>query len=409
MTETILVVDDEDSVRRTFQEWLEGAALDCRILTAEDSVSALRQANESRIDLAILDWNLGAGNDGLQLLEDLQVFHPDVVAIMITGFADQATPVQAMRMGVRDYLDKNQDLNRNTFLRAVRNQLDRIRPARREREIQQNLREFHDTLEKVLPLIQTTSTLQETTPFADVARTLLRAMQVSTQARSGYLILFAENEPVRGHDQHGNPIDLPPVTGGYALSQQALTFQGAVVVPDLPILARRENLVLFPHQMECQTMLAVPLTVTPQVRAVLELFDPLDSNGAPASFRVEDCRLVSALAPLAEDLLRQSINERQTRRMLLNAIQTALQSSRSLADSLQPEPRPEDPLSPAILDTIRQGLSDSPDATQMVRLAEGIRILSMRFGPAAIQHCIHLVESLRTLLETTLGPGEPSM
>src|SRR5690348_3520803 len=94
-SETILVVDDEDSVRRTFREWLEGAGLGCRILTAADDQSALMLANEHTIDLAILDWNLGAGSDGLMLLEDLTAFNPDVVAIMVTGFAHQATPLAA--------------------------------------------------------------------------------------------------------------------------------------------------------------------------------------------------------------------------------------------------------------------------------------------------------------------------
>src|SRR6516164_5537360 len=135
--ETVLIVDDEEPVRKTFREWLTGANLGCRILTAADAESALRQANQELIDLAILDWNLGAGNDGLQLLEDLVLFNPEVVAIMITGFAHQATPLDAMRMGVRDYLDKNQDLDRDTFLNAVRRQLERIRPARRQRQLHQ--------------------------------------------------------------------------------------------------------------------------------------------------------------------------------------------------------------------------------------------------------------------------------
>src|SRR5215471_15552230 len=112
ITDTVLIVDDEQAVRKTFQEWLEGANLNCRILSVEDAETALHEANRQTVDLAILDWNLGAGNDGLQLLEDLTVFNPDVVAIMVTGFAHQATPLAAMRMGVRDYLDKNQDLNR---------------------------------------------------------------------------------------------------------------------------------------------------------------------------------------------------------------------------------------------------------------------------------------------------------
>ena len=97
--ETVLIVDDEESVRRTFREWLQGAGLDCRILTAADAESALREANAHTIDLAILDWALGAGDDGLQLLQDLFEFNADVVAIMITGYANQATPLDAMRMG----------------------------------------------------------------------------------------------------------------------------------------------------------------------------------------------------------------------------------------------------------------------------------------------------------------------
>src|SRR3954447_17194100 len=138
-TDVVLIVDDEEPVRRTFREWLEGARFDIEILTAADAEAALTIANERPIDLAILDWNLGAGNDGLQLLEDLYLFNADIVAIMITGYAHQATPLAAMRMGIRDYLDKNQDLDRDTFLQAVRKQLDRIRPARRERHLHARL------------------------------------------------------------------------------------------------------------------------------------------------------------------------------------------------------------------------------------------------------------------------------
>src|SRR5262249_36256434 len=127
LSETVLIVDDEEPVRRTFRDWLESARLGCRILVAGDAAGALEQADRHQVDLAILDWNLGAGHDGLQLLEDLTEFNPDISAIMITGYANQATPLMAMRKGVRDYLDKNQELNRQTFIDAVRKQLDRIR------------------------------------------------------------------------------------------------------------------------------------------------------------------------------------------------------------------------------------------------------------------------------------------
>jgi len=91
----------------------------------------------------------GRATNGLELLQDLYAFNPDVVAILGTGYAAEATPRwKRCAMGVRDYLDKNQDLNRGTFLQAVRRQLDRIRPAKRTRQLHQSLVAFREVVEK---------------------------------------------------------------------------------------------------------------------------------------------------------------------------------------------------------------------------------------------------------------------
>ena len=222
--ETVLIVDDEESVRRTFREWLEGAGLDCRILTAADAESALVQANQHTADLAILDWNLGAGNDGLRLLEDLYLFNPDIIAIMITGFAHQATPLDAMRMGVRDYLDKNQDLDRGTFLAAVRKQLDRIRPDKRERRLHRSLVSFREAVEKVLPLVQAAAALNDPVPLPEAVRKLLGFLLRTTGARQGVLLVRShdpERQPAeicRVYDAAGEPlaVDLVPLARSVA-------------------------------------------------------------------------------------------------------------------------------------------------------------------------------------------------
>ena len=95
----------------------------------------LKIAAEFEIDLAILDWNLGTGLNGLDLLEDLFVFQPNIVAILVTGYANQATPLHAMRIGVRDYLDKSQDLTRDKFLDAVLKQLQKLTPSKDPKSI----------------------------------------------------------------------------------------------------------------------------------------------------------------------------------------------------------------------------------------------------------------------------------
>ena len=187
MTDTVLIVDDEESVRRTFQEWLASSGLGTRVFAAADAESALRLANEHPIDLAILDWNLGSGSDGLRLLEDLVEFRPDVVAILITGFAHQATPLDALRMGVRDYLDKNADLNRDSFLGAVGRQLERIHPAKRQRELNRSLAEFREAVERVLPIVQTTAALNDPVPLTEAVKSLLKFVIRVTGAVDGAL------------------------------------------------------------------------------------------------------------------------------------------------------------------------------------------------------------------------------
>src|SRR5438445_5881519 len=201
MPETILIVDDEEPVRKTFREWLEAAGLDCEVLAAADAESALVLTNQHTIDLAILDWNLGAGNDGLQLLEDLYLFNPDIVAIMVTGYAHQATPLDAMRMGVRDYLDKNQDLDRGRFLAAVRRQLDRIRPAKRERRLHQSLVAFREAVEKILPLVQSAAALNDPVPLPHAVSSLFDFLRRTTGARDGVLL-------VRSYDANRQPAEI---------------------------------------------------------------------------------------------------------------------------------------------------------------------------------------------------------
>src|SRR5262245_10201642 len=223
-TETILIVDDQEPVCRTFREWLDGANLGCDILTAFDAAGALALADRHRIDLAILDWHLGAGHDGLQLLEDLVEFNPDVVAIMVTGFAHQATPLMAMRMGVRDYLDKNHELNRDTFLAAVRKQLDRIRPARRERQLNQGLAAFRAAVERVLPLVQTAQALQDPVPLPVAVHGLFAFLMRTTGASDGVLLVHSYDpqrqpaEVCRAYDGQGQPLEAPLVSFARSLA-----------------------------------------------------------------------------------------------------------------------------------------------------------------------------------------------
>jgi DNA-binding NarL/FixJ family response regulator len=416
--ETVLIVDDEEPVRKTFREWLAGAELGCRVLEAGDAEVALRKANEQTIDLAILDWNLGAGNDGLQLLEDLYLFNPDVVAIMITGYAHQATPLDAMRMGVRDYLDKNQDLDRDTFLAAVRRQLERIRPARRERRLHQSLVAFREAVEKVLPLVQSAAVLNDPLPLPEAVCSLFRFLMQTTRAGDGVLLVRSHDparqpaELSRVYDAAGHPLPVTLVPFARSIAGSVVSMQEPSAMTRLDQAAATGSVELQEFERGRHSLLAAPLAVAPGMHVVIELFDKQDGGGGAQEFSPEDHRLVRAAADFGAEMLRQALAQRQGHQLLLDAVAAALGASATVTESMRgtEDQRRDQPPPRAVLEQLREGLSASATpavpAEDTLRLVEAIRILALRHGPAAVQHCTRLVENLRSLLDTVTGTGE---
>jgi DNA-binding NarL/FixJ family response regulator len=407
-TETILIVDDVASVRDTFREWLEGANLGCRILAAVDAESALALANQHVIDLAILDWNLETGDNGLELLQDLYAFNPDVVAILVTGYAAEATPLDAMRMGVRDYLDKNHDLNRGTFLQAVRRQLERIRPAKRARKLHETLVAFREAVQKVLPLVQSAAALNDPVPLPDAIGALVRFLVRATQAGDGLLLVRrydAEAKPVetcKVYDARGEMLTVELVPFARSIAGSAVSMQEPCAINDLATTAA-ESVELQPFERGRRNLLAVPLIVGPGVQAVIELFDQ-----ASGRFRPEDLQLVRAAAEVGTELLRQAIGQRQAQQLLLDAVEAALGASDEIDHSLHDgsAERLQQPPPEQVLDQLRAGLTTPGDgrvAEVSLRLAEAIRVLGLRHGERALEHCVTLVESLRGLLDRATG------
>jgi two-component system, NtrC family, nitrogen regulation response regulator NtrX len=400
--ETILIVDDEESVRRTFREWLTGQG--STILTAGDAESALKLANENTVDLAVLDWNLGAGDDGLHLLQDLVVFHPDIVAILVTGYANQATPLDAMRMGVRDYLDKNHDLNRDTFLRAVKKQLDRIRPARQARRLQRSLQEFRASIEKTLPLVQSTATLTDPIQLPDAVRRLVRFTVQVTQAKDGVL-LIRHYDPARTPPEWCQAYGVAGAEVAIGTTPFARSLAGAAVSRDSASVMElsgkaRDGISLYPFEEGRSTVLVAPMAVGTGIHAVLELFDK------PGGWSGDDQRLAQAAADLGTELIRHALGQSNQQQMLVGALAAALEASDRIASTLGP-PKTDEPAPAQVLDRLRQSLSaaagDPALAQASVELAEAIRVLGHKHGIPALRHCHRLVENLRELLDGITG------
>jgi two-component system, NtrC family, response regulator AtoC len=118
----VLLVDDEMLIRYSLQRLIarEGFA----IVTAESGLEALRQFEQERPDIVILDIRL-PDTSGLTLLKTIKEIRPSVTVVMVTACPDIQSSVEAMKMGAFDYLDKPIDIEK---LMNILNTLKQERP-----------------------------------------------------------------------------------------------------------------------------------------------------------------------------------------------------------------------------------------------------------------------------------------
>jgi DNA-binding NtrC family response regulator len=99
----ILVVDDEDYMREIVRRALEDA--DFQVEEAADGNTAMSMIRQYPYDVIITDLRL-PGTPGEKILEEALSIFPETIVIIMTGFGNIQTAVEAIRMGAFDYLPK---------------------------------------------------------------------------------------------------------------------------------------------------------------------------------------------------------------------------------------------------------------------------------------------------------------
>ncbi len=123
------VVDDDPQVRDSLDLLLRSAGLSVRsYCSAEEFLATFRDDSDSPSCL-VLDVRM-PGMSGLGLQKELVATGKMLPTIMISGYADVPTAVEAMSNGAMDFMEK--PFSRQTFLRRVMDALDRSAQQRRE-------------------------------------------------------------------------------------------------------------------------------------------------------------------------------------------------------------------------------------------------------------------------------------
>ncbi len=124
MTPKILVVDDEESIRRTLSAVLGDEGYP--VVLAADGDEALARAGQEQPDLVLLDIAM-PGKGGIEVLEHLKEEMPWLPVIMMSGHGTIETAVKATKLGAYDFIEK--PLSIDKLLVAIRNATDLQRLA----------------------------------------------------------------------------------------------------------------------------------------------------------------------------------------------------------------------------------------------------------------------------------------
>ncbi len=115
---SIMIVDDEQSIRFTLHKFLEKEGYD--VETVGEAESALERIKTACFDVIVTDILL-PGINGVELIKEILTVCPCVKVIVITGEPNVSTATEALRLGACDYLFKPVD--KNSIIKSVKNAL----------------------------------------------------------------------------------------------------------------------------------------------------------------------------------------------------------------------------------------------------------------------------------------------
>jgi len=139
MTQKILIVDDEEHIRKIMSIMLGKHGYHCR--AAASGEEALTLIGRENFDAVFTDMKM-PGMDGLELLAHLKADHPELVVVMVTAFASVDTAISAMKAGAYDYITK--PFQEDELILILEKALERGRLLNENRRLKKEIKERFD-------------------------------------------------------------------------------------------------------------------------------------------------------------------------------------------------------------------------------------------------------------------------
>lgn len=133
----VLVVDDELGIREGCRRALTSSGLEVDV--AENGPDGLEKLRRGSFDVLLVDAMM-PGMSGLEMMKQVRKIAPDIIGIIITGYATIELAVQAIREGAHDFIAK--PFTQELLLHIINREIDRQklhREAQRASELEEKL------------------------------------------------------------------------------------------------------------------------------------------------------------------------------------------------------------------------------------------------------------------------------
>jgi len=195
--ERILVAEDERDLRRMCQRALELAGYET--VGVADGREAIATAQREPFDVLVTDIKM-PDVGGLDAFSAIRAFRPDLTSVVMTGFGTLETAMQAIRLGVYEFVLK--PFRPDELTSAVERALARRRAERESAR-----------LSALIPLFDLSRVFMSSVDLEAVPKHVVRIAREALGADTASLMLIADGQVLRMHAREGQGADTDAMDG----------------------------------------------------------------------------------------------------------------------------------------------------------------------------------------------------
>ena len=208
MEHQILIADDEEIICAVLSQRLTREGYSC--VTAHNGKDALNHFYKEKFSLIISDIRMPE-MDGLKLLQDVKAVRPTMMFIIMTGYPEIELAVEAIHLGVNDFLIKPFDLELAVFS---------VKKALEQKKMEEELESYHRSLKKLVE--ERTEKLQQA--YLTLKKAYLDSVKVLAEA------IDAKDTYTRGHSDRVRRMSLQiAVSLGFTEERREILEYGALL------------------------------------------------------------------------------------------------------------------------------------------------------------------------------------